>query len=148
MGEIQRWPHNLLGETDMPTNHYNMISPVPEVCARGYEIPEEKLINAFDKFKKFTREVICELSFEGWEVLQAMKVILESGKICKLSRISVWLVCRKDWREIRMEKQGDVDFIPNRENNGNLKAGQWYGLICFLGGSSWKQCCKRPGDWE
>lgn len=49
----------------MLINYYNMISFVLEVCVRGYEILEEKLINVFDKFKKFIREVICELSFEG-----------------------------------------------------------------------------------
>ena len=140
------------GGEDTPTRHYHIVSAEPEVCVRCCEILEENTNQWLqEKFKKFTKAAAWESSFENWEVPKEMQAILESGEgMCALSRGCGWLVWRKNSRDDG--KQGWGSRLsgphPRQGENGSLKAGQWYGLICFLGRSSWKQYCKRPGNWE
>lgn len=148
VGETQRCGPQSAGG-DIPTKHSNMVSAVPEVCVRSYEILEEKLINDFRRnLNNSLSQAAWKLSFESWEVLEAMKAILESGKgTCILSRGSGWLA-RGRTEENKDGEAGWAGPHPQRGENGSLKAGQWYGLICSLRGSSWKQCCKRPENWD
>lgn len=102
VGETQRCAPQSAGG-DIPTKHSNMVSAVPEVCVRSYEILEEKLINDFRRnLKNSLSQAAWKLSFESWEVLEATKAILESGKgTCILSKGSGWLA-----RGRTEEKQG------------------------------------------
>lgn len=88
-----------------------------QVCARGWETLSEKWTEAFRRNLKKIHQGSDTWILRAEKFSRQQRPLWNQKRTCQLSQSSVRLAYRQDWREIQMGKQGEADFMPDREKD-------------------------------